>query len=112
MAAYGVHSEVGKLRKVIVHRPDLSLQRLTPATTTSSSSTTCSGGAGPTRTRRVRPGAARAGGRSTTPHDCSPKHGRQRRSPSQVDRGGCRPHTVGCPCDEVRDYLSALDLRR
>ena len=31
MAAFGVHSEVGKLRKVIVHRPDLSLQRLTPA---------------------------------------------------------------------------------
>jgi arginine deiminase len=26
----GVHSEVGKLRKVIVHRPDLSLKRLTP----------------------------------------------------------------------------------
>lgn len=28
---YGVHSEVGRLRKVIVHRPDLSLKRLTPA---------------------------------------------------------------------------------
>jgi arginine deiminase len=27
---YGVHSEVGKLRKVIVHRPELSLKRLTP----------------------------------------------------------------------------------
>ena len=25
-----MHSEVGKLRKVMVHRPDLSLQRLTP----------------------------------------------------------------------------------
>ena len=31
MAAFGVHSEVGKLRKVMVHRPDLSLQRLTPS---------------------------------------------------------------------------------
>ena len=31
MAAFGVHSEVGKLRQVIVHRPDLSLKRLTPA---------------------------------------------------------------------------------
>jgi arginine deiminase len=31
MATFGVHSEVGKLRQVIVHRPDLSLQRLTPA---------------------------------------------------------------------------------
>ena len=31
MASYGVHSEVGKLRKVLVHRPDLSLQRLTPS---------------------------------------------------------------------------------
>jgi arginine deiminase len=31
MVDLGVHSEVGKLRKVIVHRPDLSLERLTPA---------------------------------------------------------------------------------
>jgi arginine deiminase len=30
-AMYGVYSEVGKLRKVLVHRPDLSLQRLTPS---------------------------------------------------------------------------------
>src|SRR5512134_273234 len=27
---FGVHSEVGKLHKVIVHRPDLSMKRLTP----------------------------------------------------------------------------------
>ena len=31
MAPFGVHSEAGKLHKVIVHRPDLSLMRLTPA---------------------------------------------------------------------------------
>lgn len=31
MSRFGVHSEVGKLRKVLVHRPELSLQRLTPA---------------------------------------------------------------------------------
>jgi arginine deiminase len=30
MGTFGVHSEVGKLRKVMVHRPELSLQRLTP----------------------------------------------------------------------------------
>ena len=30
MTSLGVHSEVGKLRQVIVHRPDLSLKRLTP----------------------------------------------------------------------------------
>jgi arginine deiminase len=30
MAGLGVHSEVGKLRTVLVHRPDLSLERLTP----------------------------------------------------------------------------------
>ncbi|MCL3862873.1 arginine deiminase [Actinotalea sp. K2] len=30
-APYGVHSEVGALRSVIVHRPDLSLERLTPS---------------------------------------------------------------------------------
>jgi arginine deiminase len=28
---FGVHSEVGRLRKVLVHRPDLSLRRLTPS---------------------------------------------------------------------------------
>lgn len=31
MTGFGVYSEVGKLRKVIVHRPELSLMRLTPA---------------------------------------------------------------------------------
>ena len=31
MEALGVHSEVGTLRKVMVHRPELSLQRLTPS---------------------------------------------------------------------------------
>ncbi|HEX5166522.1 MAG TPA: arginine deiminase [Thermomicrobiales bacterium] len=31
MSAFGVHSEVGTLRKVMVHRPDLSLKRLTPS---------------------------------------------------------------------------------
>src|SRR3569623_1426832 len=31
MAGFRVDSEVGKLRTVLVHRPDLSLQRLTPA---------------------------------------------------------------------------------
>src|SRR5687768_5698343 len=30
MEGFGVHSEVGKLHKVMVHRPDLSLKRLTP----------------------------------------------------------------------------------
>ena len=30
MASLGVHSEVGRLRQVMVHRPELSLQRLTP----------------------------------------------------------------------------------
>ena len=30
MAHFGVHSEVGRLRQVMVHRPELSLQRLTP----------------------------------------------------------------------------------
>src|SRR4029450_2576760 len=32
MEPFGVHSEVGRLRKVMVHRPELSLQRLTPST--------------------------------------------------------------------------------
>ena len=29
--AYGVHSEVGKLRRVLVHRPGAALARLTPS---------------------------------------------------------------------------------
>ena len=32
MTTFGVHSEVGRLRQVMVHRPELSLQRLTPST--------------------------------------------------------------------------------
>ena len=32
MASFGVHSEVGRLRQVMVHRPELSLKRLTPST--------------------------------------------------------------------------------
>jgi arginine deiminase len=31
MDGFGVHSEVGRLRKVMAHRPELSLQRLTPS---------------------------------------------------------------------------------
>jgi arginine deiminase len=31
MSEFGVHSEVGRLRKVMVHRPGLELQRLTPS---------------------------------------------------------------------------------
>ena len=31
MSRLGVYSEVGKLRKVLVHRPDLSLKRLPPS---------------------------------------------------------------------------------
>jgi arginine deiminase len=31
MNGYGVHSEVGRLRTVLVHRPDVSLERMTPA---------------------------------------------------------------------------------
>jgi arginine deiminase len=32
MTTFGVHSEVGRLRQVMVHRPELSLRRLTPTT--------------------------------------------------------------------------------
>jgi arginine deiminase len=31
MIEFGAHSEAGKLRKLIDHRPGLSLQRLTPS---------------------------------------------------------------------------------
>ena len=31
MSEFGVHSEVGKLRKVIVHRPGNEMRRLTPS---------------------------------------------------------------------------------
>ena len=36
----GVHSEIGKLRKVMVSRPSLAHERLTPATATTCCSTT------------------------------------------------------------------------
>ena len=39
MREFGVHSEVGKLRTVMVCRPSLAHQRLTPATATSCCST-------------------------------------------------------------------------
>src|SRR5690348_11077007 len=32
MSPLGVHSEVGRLRRVVLHRPGLELERLTPAT--------------------------------------------------------------------------------
>ena len=31
MSEFGAYSEAGKLRKVMVHKPDLSLRRLTPS---------------------------------------------------------------------------------
>ena len=39
-AAYGVHSEVGKLRKVLVCSPGLAHERLTPSNATTCCSTT------------------------------------------------------------------------
>ena len=38
-----VDSEVGRLRRVMLHRPGLELQRLTRRTATSCCSTTCCG---------------------------------------------------------------------
>ena len=48
-----VDSEIGTLRRIILHRPDLKLRRLTPATARPCCSTTSSGSSGR--------------GRSTTP---------------------------------------------
>ena len=39
-SAYGVHSEVGRLRKVLVCSPGLAHRRLTPTNSTRCSSTT------------------------------------------------------------------------
>ena len=50
MSTFGVHSEVGTLRTVLVCRPGLAHQRLTPGNRASCCSTTCSGC---TRRRRI-----------------------------------------------------------
>ena len=49
MTSLGVHSEVGRLRQVILHRPGLELNRLTPTNIDDCSSTTCCGSSGPAR---------------------------------------------------------------
>jgi len=40
---FHVDSEVGRLRQVVLHRPDLELKRLTQTMSPTCSSTTCSG---------------------------------------------------------------------
>ena len=53
VSEFGVHSEVGKLRKVLVHRPDLSLQRLTPIESRRAALRRCAVVAGTARARSV-----------------------------------------------------------
>ena len=88
MAQYGVHSEVGRLRKVLVHRPGLSLERLTPAEPAGV----------PLRRRGLgRPRAARAR--------------RVHRRAARPRRRGALP--PGPPCRDARRYpRSALPTRR
>ena len=92
MTEFGVHSEVGKLHKVMVHRPELSLQRLTP-TTTSCCSTTCCGSNG--RSTSTTSSSRRCAGeawRSSCSGPAGRGTGRERGSPEATDRG--RGHRV------------------
>ena len=79
MSEFGVHSEVGKLRKVMVHRPDLSLQRLTPYEPRRAAvRRRAVGRAGPVRARPVRRADARARRRGVPAlATCSPRRWRR-----------------------------------
>ena len=68
MHPFGVHSEVGRLRTVLVHRPGLSLERLTPQNRARVPLRRRRlGGAGPTRARRLRGRHARPRRRGPVP---------------------------------------------
>ena len=91
MATFGVHSEVGKLRKVMVHRPDLSLQAADAvATTTSCCSTTCCGSsARSTSTTSSSRGCASAASRCFYVQDLLAEAlAAERRGPAPADRAG------------------------
>ena len=90
-----VGSEVGTLRRVILHRPDLELRRLPLATRTTCSSTTSSGSSGPAGARRLRRRAHGARGRGPPP-----------RAPPRGD-GSRTPRAPGCP----RWTLRAANLK-
>ena len=92
---FHVDSEVGRLRQVILHRPDLELKRLTPdnaADLLFDDVLWVSRGAG--RARRVRRGAARPRGRRcTTTASCSRRRWRSARPGSTCWTGSS---TRGC----------------
>ena len=71
---YHVDSEAGRLRRVILHRPDLELSGSPPATRTPCSSTTCCGCAGRAPSTTASPTCcATAASRSTSSATCSPR---------------------------------------
>ena len=83
--SFGVHSEVGKLRKVMVHRPGLEHTRLTPSNAEEllfDDVLWVEPGQGGAR-RVLRGRCASAGSRCSRPSRCSP-----RRSPSPTPRTG------------------------
>ena len=75
MTTFHVDSEVGPLRRVLLHRPDLELRRLTPvATAATCSSTTSCGSSGPARSTTPSPTRSPTGAsRSSTSATCSPR---------------------------------------
>ena len=99
---FGVNSEVGKLRKVMVHRPDLSLEADSrPRTTTSCSSTTSSGW-------ERAPGSTTRSStmRSTASRSCRPRMS-ARRETLEERRGTGVAARVGSPRGRHDDGLRA-----
>ena len=90
MTEFGVNSEVGKLRKVMVHRPDLSLQRLTPSSHDDAPlRRRAVGRASPTRTRPVRGADARPRRGGVPPARVAGRDaGGERTRAATVDRAG------------------------
>ena len=103
---FGVHSEVGKLRKVIVHRPDLSLKRLTPSNHDELLSMTCCGWSVPNGSMTSWKAMGTAASKSTITWTCSAKRYASPTRPARThldDR--VRVHRRLVPGDEVRESL-------
>ena len=116
MATFGVHSEVGKLRKVMVHRPGAQPAAADPRQPRRPAvRRRAVGRARPVRARPVRGADARARRRGLLLQDLLGRGARgQRRGPAAADRAG----RVGVHrrrsslVDEVRAVLAATDARR
>ena len=95
----------------MVHRPELSLQRLTPANHDDCSSTTCSGSSRPSgSTTRSSSSCAGAAPRSSTSRSCWRRRWPRAIARTKIIENVATPYTVGWSIvDEVREFLATLD---